>query len=61
MSRPVAIFCDVGAVVLNGNTTATSVASPMIQPKKTRGYGVESNSKYISAVAAKAHAADAST
>ena len=33
----------------------------MIQPKKTRGYGVESSSKYISAVAAKAHAAAAST
>ena len=56
-----AIFCDSGAVVLNGNTTATRVASPMIQPKKTRGYGVESSSKYMSAVAARAHAAAAST
>ena len=56
-----AIFCDIGAVELNGNTTATTVASPMIQPKKTRGYGVESSSRYMSAVATSAHAAAANT
>ena len=39
LTTAVASFCDSGAVVLNGYTTATRVASPMIQPKKTRGYG----------------------
>ena len=61
LTRPVAIFCDSGAVVLNGNTTATTVASPMIQPKKTRGYGVDSSSRYMSSVAASAHPEAAST
>src|SRR5216683_472357 len=61
LTTAVAAFCDTGAVVLNGNTTATTVASPMIQPKKTRGYGVETSSRYISAVAASATAAAANT
>ena len=39
----VANFCDSGAVVLNGNTTATSVARPMIHPKKVSGRGVVSS------------------
>src|SRR4029077_18748738 len=60
LTKPLAIFCDSGAVVLNGNTTATTVASPMIQPKNTRGYGVEISSRYMSAVAASAHGAAAS-
>src|ERR1700750_2378176 len=33
----------------------------MIQPKKTRGYGVEISSRYMSAVATSAHAAAANT
>src|SRR5215472_7951483 len=61
LTKPVAIFCDSGAVVLNGYTTATTVASPMIQPKNTRGYGVEISSRYMSAVATSAHAAAANT
>ena len=36
----VAIFCDSAAVVLNGYTTAITVASPMIQLKNTSGRGV---------------------
>ena len=35
----VATFWDIGAVVLNGYTTAINVASPMIQPKNSRGRG----------------------
>src|SRR5260370_24006469 len=61
LTTAVAIFCDTGAVVLNGYTTATNVASPMIQPKKTSGYGVEISRRYMSAVAASATGAAAST
>src|SRR6266849_3511944 len=61
LTTAVAAFCDTGAVVLNGNTTATTVASPRIQPKNVRGRGVETSRRYISAVAASATAADANT
>src|SRR5215472_8785844 len=61
LTTAVANFCDIGAVVLNGYTTATRVASPMIQPKKTRGYGVEISSRCMRAVATSAQAAAANT
>src|SRR6516164_1438441 len=60
LTAAVASFWENGAVVLNGYTTATRVASPMIQPKNVRGRGVEISSRYISPVAASAHAAAAS-
>ena len=47
--------------MLNGNTTATIVASPMIQPKNTCGRGVVSSSRCMIAVATSAAPAADST
>src|SRR5215467_13822143 len=55
----VATFWDSGAVVLNGYTTAITVASPMIQVKNIRARGVVSRSRCMTAVAASAAAAAA--
>jgi hypothetical protein len=57
----VAAFWDNGALVLNGYTTAITVASPMIQAKNTRGSGAAISSRCMMAVAASATAAAAST
>src|SRR5215469_514237 len=54
-----ATFWDSGAVVLNGYTTAITVASPMIQVKNIRGRGVAIRSRCMIAVAASAAAAAA--
>jgi hypothetical protein len=61
LTRAVAAFCETGAVVLNGNTTAMTVASPTIQLKNVRGRGVDSSSRCMIAVANSAIAADANT
>src|SRR5215469_9263202 len=53
----VATLWDIGAVVLNGYTTAINVASPMIQPKNNRGRGEASRSRCMSPVATSAAAA----
>src|SRR5271157_4240251 len=55
----VATFWDSGAVVLNGYTTAITVASAMIQLKNTCGRGVVSRSRCMIAVATSAAAAAA--
>src|SRR5271166_5514971 len=55
----VAAFWDSGAMVLNGYTTAITVASPMIQLKNICGRGVVSRSRYMIAVATSAAAAAA--
>src|ERR1017187_10955335 len=55
----VATFWDSGAVVLNGYTTAITVASPMIQLKNICGRGVVSRSRCMIAVATSAAAAAA--
>ncbi len=47
--------------MLNGNTTAMTVASPMIQLKNIRGRGVDSSSRCMIAVANKATATAANT
>jgi hypothetical protein len=52
----VAAFWDSGAVV-NGHTTAITVASPMIQVKNIRGRGVAIRSRCMIAVATSAAAA----
>lgn len=53
----VATLWDSGAVVLNGYTTAITVASPMIQVKDIRGRGVAIRSRCMIAVATSAAAA----
>ena len=50
----VATFWDSGAVVLNGYTTAITVASPMIQVKNICGRGVAIRSRCMIAVATSA-------
>jgi len=57
----VATFCVSGAPVLNGNATATIVASAIIQPKNTCGRGVVSRSRCMIAVATSAAPAADST
>ena len=47
----VATFWDIGADVANGNSTAITVANPMIQAKNIRGRGVVSRSRCMIAVA----------
>src|SRR5579859_6485273 len=57
----VANFCDSGAEVLKGNMTATTVARPMIHPKKIIGRGVATSRRFRSAVASRATPAVAKT
>src|SRR5215471_7597833 len=54
LTTAVAPFWLTGALVLNGYTTAASVASPMIQAKNRPGCGVPSMSRYNSAAATSA-------
>ena len=56
----VAIFCDSGADVLNGNSTRSSVTRPTIQVKKNIGRGVATSSRCDRPVASSAAAADTS-
>ncbi len=53
----VAIFCDSGADVLNGNSTRSSVTRPTIQVKNNIGRGVATSSRCARPVASSAAAA----